>query len=224
MTTSTVEDYLKCIYQAEQRSSGLISTGQIASALQVAPGTATAMMKTLADSGLITYEPYNGVRLTGAGSKLAAHVLRRHRVVELFLVEVMGMSWSEVHGDAEILEHAVSDRLLDRMDDMLGKPSVDPHGDPIPSPRGVLREKEYPTLLTCPLRASLRVARVTDQSAEFLKLLERHGVMPGNAIEVESREEAADTVTVKPSGGKAFTLGCRAAGAVQVEPNSGKQA
>jgi DtxR family Mn-dependent transcriptional regulator len=220
VTTSTVEDYLKSIYQAEQRSEDPISTGVIASALKVAPGTATAMMKTLSEAGLITYEPYAGVRLTPAGAKLAAHVLRRHRVVELFLVDVLGMSWSDVHEDAELLEHAVSDRVLDRMDSLLGKPSVDPHGDPIPSPRGVIKEKDYPSLLTCPLRSPVKVARVTDQGAEFLRLLERHGVMPGKEIEVESREEAADTVVVRPFGGKALSLGFRPASAILVNPRA----
>lgn len=220
MTTSTVEDYLKSIYQAEQRSPDPISTGQIATALKVAPGTATAMMKTLSESGLITYEPYAGVRLTPAGAKLAAHVLRRHRVVELFLVDVLGMSWSEVHEDAELLEHAVSDRVLDRLDAMLGKPSVDPHGDPIPTARGVLKEKDYPSLLTCQIRSPVKVVRVTDQGTEFLRLLERHGVMPGKEIEVESREEAADTIVVRPMGGKALSLGFRPAGAILVNPKT----
>jgi DtxR family Mn-dependent transcriptional regulator len=218
VTTSTVEDYLKQIYQAEQRSGGLIPTGQIAAALKVAPGTATAMMKTLADSGLITYEPYSGVRLTVAGTKLAAHVLRRHRVVELFLVQVMGMSWSEVHEDAELLEHAISDRLLDRMDAILGRPAVDPHGDPIPNARGVIKEREYPTLLTCPLKSHCKVARVTDQTVEFLQLLERHGILPGTRLQVEARDQAADTVHIRAEGGKVLSLGFRPAAAVQVDP------
>jgi DtxR family Mn-dependent transcriptional regulator len=175
------------------------------------------MVKALADSGLVTYEPYSGVRLTPAGTQLATHVLRRHRIVELFLVEIMGMNWSEVHGDAEVLEHAVSDRLIDRMDEMLGRPTVDPHGDPIPSPRGVVKEKDYPSLVECPLRSSLRVQRVTDQATEFLRFLERQGLMPGNRIEVLARNEAADTVMVRPEGAKAFNLGFRPAAKVLVD-------
>lgn len=216
VTTSTVEDYLKCIHQAQSRSPDPVSTGHIASQLEVAPGTATAMMKTLAESGLISYEPYSGVRLTPAGTKLAIHVLRRHRVIELYLVEVLGMSWSEVHEDAELLEHAVSDRVLDRMDEMLGRPSVDPHGDPIPTARGVLKEKEYPSLANCPVGVPLKVARVTEQGGEFLRLLERHGVMPGKEIEVASREATADSVVVKPCGGKLLHLGLRPAGTILV--------
>ena len=112
--------------------------GQLSTALGVVPGTATSMVKALADAGLVIYEPYSGVRLTPAGEKLAAAVLRRHRLVELFLVQVMGMSWAEVHDEAEQLEHAVSDRLIDRIDEMLGRPAVDPHGDPIPDAEGVI--------------------------------------------------------------------------------------
>ena len=112
--------------------------GQLASALGVAPGTATTMVKALAESGLVEYEPYNGVRLSPAGSRLAALVLRRHRLIELFLVQVMGMRWDEVHDEAEQLEHVVSDRLIERIDEMLGNPRVDPHGDRIPSREGEL--------------------------------------------------------------------------------------
>jgi DtxR family Mn-dependent transcriptional regulator len=139
LPSSTVENYLKAIHQAQSRIDGertLVPMGQLSSALGVAPGTATTMVKTLADSGLVVYEPYSGVRLTPAGAKLAAMVLRRHRLVELFLVRVMGMSWAEVHDEAEQLEHAVSDRLIDRIDEMLGRPAVDPHGDPIPDHEG----------------------------------------------------------------------------------------
>lgn len=133
MPSSAVEDYLKRIFLEQTEDAGKrVPTGQIAQALGVTPGTATAMIKTLAGSGLVAYEPYAGVRLTEAGLQLATHVVRRHRLVELFLVEVMGMDWSEVHADAEVLEHAVSERLIERIDAMLGFPAADPHGDPIP--------------------------------------------------------------------------------------------
>src|SRR5438309_1705668 len=100
------------------------------------PATATTMVKALADSGLVAYEPRGGVRLTRGGEQLALHVLRRHRLVELFLVKVLGLDWSEVHAEADELEHAISDKVLDRIDGLLGRPSVDPHGDPIPSAKG----------------------------------------------------------------------------------------
>ena len=137
MPTSTVEDYLKQILLEEQRHPGeQVGMGKIADALGLAPGTVTTMVKTLAGSGLLDYEPYSGVRLTDSGRQLALHVLRRHRLIEVFLVQVMGMDWSEVHPEAEGLEHAISDRLIERMDEMLGHPVVDPHGDPIPSAHG----------------------------------------------------------------------------------------
>lgn len=217
MATSTVEDYLKHIYQAQQGSPDKrVSTGQVATALDVAPGTATAMVKTLADSGLVEYEPYSGVRLSRAGEKLATHVLRRHRLVELFLVEVMGMDWSEVHGEAELLEHAVSERLMERIDDMLGNPEVDPHGDPIPTAGGEVAQTDYASLTTCPIGESLRLVRVADQETDFLQLVERYGLVPGVSIQVVSRDEQADTVEIQRHDGAPVSLGFRAASKIQV--------
>ena len=202
----------------ERRLGGqLVPAGRIASTMNVAPGTVTAMMKTLSASGLVDYEPYAGVRLTEAGRGLATHVLRRHRLVELFLVRVMGIDWSEVHEEAEILEHAVSDRLIERIDEMLGRPSVDPHGDPIPTAAGRVDE-HHPSLLNCPLDTPLRVTRVTDQRPDFLRLLDRHGLMPDRRATVESRDELAETVTIRPDGGEPLQLGFQAAERVLVEP------
>ena len=171
--------------------------GQLAAALGVVPGTATTMVKTLAESGLVKYEPYAGVRLTASGEKLAALVVRRHRLIELFLVKVMGMSWTEVHDEAEHLEHAVSDRLIDRIDEMLGRPAVDPHGDPIPDPDGVLERRPLDSLLTCPLREPVTISRVTDQDPEFLRFIERRDLKPGARVEVEERDTAADSVRLR---------------------------
>ncbi len=217
MATSTVEDYLKCILKEGQgRPGALVSMGQIASALSVTPGTVTSMVKALAKSGLVAYEPYSGVELTAAGRELATHVLRRHRLIELFLVEVMGVDWSEVHAEAELLEHAVSDRLIDRMDEMLGRPAADPHGDPIPDAAGQLEEPRVASLVGCPLAQAMRVVRVTDQSPEFLQLAEREGLMPGNGLTVTSRSEPAGTVVVESEGGREVSLGYRAASKIQV--------
>ncbi|HXO18372.1 MAG TPA: metal-dependent transcriptional regulator [Thermoanaerobaculia bacterium] len=221
MPTSTVEDYLKCVLVEEQRNPGaLVTMGQISSALAVAPGTVTAMMKTLADSGLVSYEPYSGVLLTPHGKQLAAHVLRRHRLVELFLVKVMGMDWSDVHPEAELLEHAVSDRLIERMDEMLGHPSVDPHGDPIPDAQGTLEEPILQSLLGCQLGFRVEVARVGDQSREFLLLLERRRLKPGSQLQVESRDEVADTVELRLGTGERMSLGYRAASKILVRPRA----
>lgn len=218
MATSTVEDYLKCVLLAEERRPGdLVGMGQIAGALQVTPGTVTAMVKTLSEAGLVEYEPYAGVRLTAAGRQLATHVQRRHRLIELFLVQVMGMSWSEVHAEAETLEHAVSDRLIERIDEMLGHPSVDPHGDPIPDARGVVDEPELVSLLSCEVGREVRVARIGDQSPEFLELVERRGFMPGSRLVVENRDEAAETVTLALAEGGPVRLGHGAASKILVE-------
>jgi DtxR family transcriptional regulator, Mn-dependent transcriptional regulator len=224
MPTSTVEDYLKRIYQEEPADpESRVPTGQIAQALGVTPGTATAMMKTLADSGLVRYEPYSGVRLTGAGRQLAAHVIRRHRLVEAFLVQVMGMSWTEVHDEAEVLEHAVSDRLIERMDAMLGRPAADPHGDPIPTAGGeFLAGAPNESLLSCSLGVLHVVARVTDQREEFLRLVESHGLKPGRKIVVRSRDAWMDTVDIEPDGESPLRLGFRAASRILVaEANPG---
>ncbi len=218
MPTSTVEDYLKCILLEQQRDpEALVSMRRISAALSVAPGTVTAMMKTLADGGLLAYEPYSGVRLTDPGRQLAVHVLRRPRLIELFLVKVMGMDWSEVHAEAEELEHAVSDRLIERMDEMLGYPSADPHGDPIPVVHGVVEEIVVPSLLDCDLGKPLKVVRVGDQSRDFLQLLERRGLKPGSGLAVQGRDEAADAVELRLDSGETLTLGFRAASKIYVE-------
>lgn len=219
LPSSTVENYLKAILQAQSAdvaSDALVQMGRIAGALGVAPGTATTMIKTLAESGLVNYEPYAGVRLTQAGERLAALVLRRHRLIELFLVRVMGMSWADVHDEAEQLEHAVSERLIDRIDEMLGRPSVDPHGDPIPDADGTVRLPRYETLLTCALYAPVTVQRVTDQDSGFLHFIEKHELKPGQVVQVEERDAAADSVRLRGGQGD-FTIGARAASKVLVQ-------
>jgi DtxR family Mn-dependent transcriptional regulator len=158
------------------------------------------------------------VALTPAGEQLATHVLRRHRLIEQFLVQIVGMDWTEVHGEAEILEHAVSERLIERMDEMLGRPSVDPHGDPIPAAGGRLDRVARRSLLSCGLLAPVRIARVTDQTPEFLRLLEKHGMMPGRRLTVRARDAVADTVEVVPDEGAPLRLGQRAASKILVEP------
>ena len=129
----TIENYVKTIYKICTRQGNRpAATGQLATALGVAPGTVTSMLKTLSEGGLAEYQPYEGVRLTDPGLKLALRVLRRHRLIELFLVRTLALSWDQVHEEAENMEHAVSDFLVDRIDELLGRPDFDPHGDPIP--------------------------------------------------------------------------------------------
>ena len=224
LPSSTVENYLKAIYQGQAvlpAGVRLVSMGQVASALNVTPGTATTMVKALAESGLAEYEPYSGVRLTAAGEKLAVLVLRRHRLVELFLVQVLGMNWDEVHEEAEQLEHVVSDRLIERIDSMLGRPTHDPHGDPIPTAEGTITPRHHDNLLTCPLNQPLRVTRIADQDPAFLRFIESNGLKPGQAVLVEARDAAADSVRLLLGTGTAMTIGARAASKLLVEADSG---
>src|SRR5437667_5547057 len=220
LPSSTVENYLKAIYQGQStlvRDERLVPMGQVAAALGVTPGTATTMVKALAESGLAEYEPYSGVRLTAAGEKLAALVLRRHRLVELFLVQVMGMSWAEVHDEAEQLEHAVSERLIERIDEMLGRPTHDPHGDPIPTSDGTIAPRHLESLLTCPTGAPLQVVRIADQDPAFLRFIEDNNLKPGQTIEVEARDPAADSVKVRGRNREPIVIGARAASKLLVD-------
>src|SRR3954462_13142986 len=222
LPSSTVENYLKAIHQGHTALGGsvrLVPMGQVASAVGVTPGTATTMVKALAESGLAEYEPYSGVRLSAAGERLAGLVLRRHRLVELFLVQVMGKKWDEVHDDAEQLEHVVSERLIERIDDMLGRPTHDPHGDPIPGPDGAIAPHHLDNLLTCPIGAALRVTRITDQDPAFLRFIERNDLKPGQPIQVEMRDPAADSVQLRGKDRRAITIGARAASKLLVEIN-----
>src|SRR6266542_1403092 len=200
LPSSTDGNYLKGISQSQSalaRDERLVPMGQVAAALGVTPGTATTLVKALAESGLAEYEPYSGVRLSPAGEKLAGLVLRRHRLVELFLVQVMGMSWAEVHEEAEQLEHVVSERLIERIDEMLGRPTHDPHGDPIPNTDGAITHRHFDSLLTCPTGTPLRVMRIADQDPAFLRFIESHDLKPGQGVEVEARDTAADSVLVR---------------------------
>lgn len=219
MPTSTVEDYLKAILLEEQALAPgqLVTMGQIASALDVAPGTVTAMVKTLEKSDLVAYEPYSGVRLSEEGRREAIHVLRRHRLIELFLVETLGLDWSEVHDEAEKLEHAISDRLIDRIDEILGYPKVDPHGDPIPTVAGELQQKELVKLGSAPRGEVVTVARVSDQEETFLRFVEKHGLRPGAQVVLTHRDAIADAVTVEPIGRPPVTLGGATAGKLWIE-------
>jgi DtxR family Mn-dependent transcriptional regulator len=219
MPSPTVENYLKQIYLEQQLAGAgqLVSMGKLATVMGVVPGTATSMVKTLADSGLVMYEPRGGLRLTRGGEQLALRVLRRHRLVELFLVKVLGLDWSEVHAEAEELEHAISDKVLERIDALLEHPSVDPHGDPIPTAKGKVAEPRHATLLDCEPGARMRVARVVDQNPAFLQFINRCGLTPGTIITVASRDALAAAVTVKPEHRPAITLGTVAATKILVE-------
>lgn len=200
MPSLTVENYLKAILQtAIRQEQEWVSTGQLASALNVSPGTVTSMLKTLAESQLAEYRPYQGAKLTNSGRALALRMLRRHRLIELFLVETLGLSWDEVHEEAEHMEHAVSDSLVDRIDAYLGHPAADPHGDPIPSAEGTMRGggEEAVPLAHCRSGSRFAVVRVLTQDADFLRYLTEQGLALGAAGRVTSNDADAQIVTVR---------------------------
>lgn len=217
MATSTVEDYIKTLYVEQQRTTDrLVALGKLATAMNVVPGTVTTMVRTLSDAGLVRYEPRVGVSLTEAGEKLALHVLRRHRLVELFLVEVLKFDWSEVHEEAEELEHAMSDKLIERMDDYLGRPTVDPHGDPIPSAEGQIESQPAVALSQCEANERVTIARIDNQDPAFLKYADDNGLRPGAELTVVSADTIAGAVTVRSIDGRTVALGFAAADVVLV--------
>ena len=218
MASSTVENYLKRLYVEQQRNQGkIVAMGQLAATMEVSPGTATSMVKVLAKSGLVDYEPRNGSKLTEKGLELALHVLRRHRLVELFLVQVLSLDWSEIHEEAERLEHAISDKVLDKIDKFLGHPSVDPHGDPIPSAKGEFAKRQLDNLSNCITGQQVKIARILDQNTSFLKLVNRYGLLPGTLVVVKSRDTLADAITLNPDTHEMVTLGLSAASKILVE-------
>lgn len=219
MPSLTVENYLKAILQLViATKSDWVSTGQVAASVQVSPGTVTSMLKTLAESGLATYKPYEGVSLTKAGKNLAMRMLRRHRLIELFLVRTLNLTWDQVHEEAENMEHAVSDMLIDRIDDYLGHPETDPHGDPIPTAQGLMRGRRSTTvsLSTCPSKARVRIARVTNQQPDFLRYLSENGLELDVTATIEQNSPEAGIITAK-IGRKVVSLGLPAAAQLQVE-------
>ncbi len=185
--TGPVEDYLKAIYDIELQG-GAASTNDIAARLSFAPGSVTGMVRRLAELGLLTYERYHGARLTQAGRRAALRTLRRHRVLESYLVHALGYAWDGVHDEAERLEHAASDDLIDRMAAAIGEPSVDPHGAPIPTREGAIDETQYCTLADLGPGHRVLVVRVTDEDPEVLRYFAEMGIRPGISLAVLTRE------------------------------------
>lgn len=218
----TVENYVKAIalISARNEPGSAVSTGELAQALSVSPGTVTGMLKTLSEASLATYTPYEGARLTEAGLRLALKVIRRHRLLELFLARTLEMSWDEVHEEAEHMEHAASERLVDRIDAFLGHPAVDPHGDPIPRADGSLAEIEGTPMARLQPGQSFRVVRVMDQDPAFLRYLSECGLELHAAGELlENRPESGAVVC--RLGGRNVALGLAAAGKVLVSAGDG---
>jgi DtxR family transcriptional regulator, Mn-dependent transcriptional regulator len=220
MPTSTAENYLKAILARSGGADGVVATGAIAKSLGVTPGTITTMVKSLAAQGLLEYRSREGVRLTAEGRKAALVVVRKHRLVEAFLVQVLKMDWSEVDEEAEALEHSISDRVLSLIDDYLGRPEVDPHGDLIPrlnSPQ--FGRGSGQTLATCPVGKALRVERILDQSPAFLTFIQDNGLKPGAKVRLRSRDQVGGVVECKLPD-RICVLGFAAAEKVEVKVGS----
>ena len=220
MPSLTVENYVKAIYQLTGgQADEAAATGQIAAALAVSPGTVTSMLKTLSESGLAAYTRHQGVALTPAGAALALRVIRRHRLIELFLVKTLGLTWDEVHDEAEHMEHAVSDLLVDRIDAYLGHPAADPHGDPIPRADGTVQPLASRNLAQCGVGDRFVLARVLDQSPEFLRYLTESGLSLGTHGTVTANRAEAGIVTISLRG-QEITLGRVAAERILVTAGS----
>lgn len=201
--TFTVENYLKGTMRlCLETGSEWTSTGALANALHVTPGSVSIMLKTLSENGFADYKPYAGIRLTAKGRTLGAKILRRHRIIETFLVRILEFRWDEVHAEAENMEHAMSDLVIDRLDDFLGRPCFDPHGDPIPTPGGTMRGDSpgAKPLSGCEPGDSFRIVRVLNQEPTFLRYLSSCGVGIGAGSVVESNESAAGTITFRLRG------------------------
>ena len=220
MPSLTVENYVKAVLQ-EQLKAGKsrVSPGALAARLGVSPGSVTSMQKTLSESGLATYVPYDGVELTESGRKLATRMLRRHRLIELFLHSTLNLTWDQVHEEAEELEHAVSEFLVDRIDAYLEHPQTDPHGSPIPAADGQMRGdlSETVGLDACEIGRDVRFVRVVNQEPDFLRYLSESGFQLGAVGRILENSEDAGVVRAN-IGGQQFTVGLKAAKTIRVVP------
>lgn len=224
MATTTVENYVKRIYLLAEATGGpeaFVAPGVLAAEMSVSPGTVTTMLKGLAKSGLAKYEPRTGVRLTAKGEALALRMLRKHRLVEMFLVSVLKLDWAEINEEAELLEHAVSDRLLEKIDAFLGSPAHDPHGDPIPTAGGKIVRRNLVRLAGCEPGKRVRIACIRRQDAPFLRYILDNGLTPGEFAKVVAVDPAADVLRLTLADGTELTLGGKAAAEIEVEVISG---
>lgn len=211
-----VQDYAKAVYALEARAGGAVSTNDLAERLGVTPGSVSAMVRKLAELGLVRHEPYRGVRLTEHGREVALEVLRHHRLLELFLAQELGMPWDRVHDEAEVLEHHLSDELERLIEARLGHPTLDPHGDPIPTRAFEIDEGETERLDELPDGAVGRFVRVSDSDPEMLRYLDGEGIALGQRLEVVGRQPFGGPVFVR-FGERQVALGGELARAMRVE-------
>jgi DtxR family Mn-dependent transcriptional regulator len=197
--TRSVEDYLKAIYQLSPEGRAA-STSEIAHLLALSPPSVTGMVKRLSEHGLLEHVPYRGVQLTDEGRRAALRMVRRHRLIEAYLVEFLGYSWDTVHEEAERLEHAVSDILVERMASALGHPVVDPHGDPIPGADGSIQELSCTPLSDIPVGETVEIHRVHASQPDRLRYIASLGLVPGARVTVVDRQPFDDLVTIEVAG------------------------
>lgn len=211
------EDYLRLIWKAEEWEHRGATSAELAAATGTVASSVSGALARLTKRGLIEHEPYGAVHLTDAGREIALRMVRRHRLIETFLVEHFGLGWDEVHDEAEELEHAISDRLLDLIDEELGFPDRDPHGDPIPGRDGRLDREHGSRLSEFEAGARLRIIRVSDHDPELLRYLARVGITPGAEVTVLEKLAFAGSVALDPGSGR-LDLAIIAANAVWAAP------
>lgn len=207
MSQTALQDYLKAIYKLQEATGtepgpkgDPASTSALSERLEVAQGSVTGMLKKLAEKDYVTYEPYRGVKLTEKGREVAVQTIRRHRIVELFLVESLGFTWDEVDEEAEILEHAVSEKVVDRMWEVLGRPLSDPHGSPIPSAEGIIEDGDARPLTETPVGTPVRVTRIKNRSPEELRYLSALGLDLGAIITLEEKAPFNGPLLIRVDG------------------------
>ena len=213
--TVAVQDYAKAIFTLESRD-GAASTTDLAALLEVRPASVSGMLRKLSALGLVEHERYRGVRLTERGRRVALEVIRHHRLVELFLVESLGMTWDEVHAEAEVLEHALSEALEELIAAKLGDPTVDPHGDPIPSRELKLAEIPAPTLEELEPGEAATFVRISDAEPEMLRFLGERGIVPGARLRLVERQPFDGPLFVRV-GRNVHVLGATLARAMRVQ-------
>ncbi len=196
MLSQAVEDYLKTIYKLQQGVES-VSTSDIARSMSVSAASVTNMVKRLAQLGLVEYESYRGVTVTSTGEKVALEIIRHHRLLELYLKEVMGYSWDKVHEEAEHLEHHISEEFEDKLDEILGFPTHDPHGDPIPTREGEIAESTSDPLADVEPGLNVVIQRVSDSDPEMLSYLEQIGLLPGATVAIVEKAPFHGPITIR---------------------------
>ena len=216
--SEAVEDYAKAIYALQGKLGGPVSTTALAERLDLTPGSVSAMVKRLAEQGLVVHVPYHGAALTPAGERVALKVLRLHRLLELYLAHELGVPWDRVHSEAEVLEHVVSEELEQRIATTLGHPTHDPHGDPIPSPELAVDDVATVSLNALAPGATGTFARMSDADAAMLRYLAERGVAIGDHVEIVERMPFNGSVLVR-IGPTTHSLGGRLADAMRIQPD-----